>query len=409
MPVSNWPRGRTHTSHGTDERVKIGDLLASISGGPSGDGPSTKPAPTLVRANTMPKRKADEDIRSMASKTTRMTLSSTVTPRPTDPPRSRQETSTAPPRSNQPSRPVDRPTPSQRPANGITTKPSVLSSRPMNGTHRVTKPPAPSRPSPGPSNTSVPPRAAPKKGSFAEILARGQRAQAVMGQVGKIQHKKVEKGAAPKREKDELRADPRTPKKKQQSQSASSGYTGTGKSGQRSGTPVNGHGKDGRNGKSAPPLTKAEQVKAVAAQEEREKKMKKAAAATTGYTGTARPKPGNPAKKKGVVPGGALLNVRVPRPKSSKSRFDDDADEDMEDFIDYDDEEDEGGPRYDYASDESSDMEAGLDDIDTEERRAEIIARQEDIIEERLEKSLKAQKEYRKRKALEELRAGRRR
>ena len=54
------------------------------------------------------------------------------------------------------------------------------------------------------------------------------------------------------------------------------------------------------------------------------------------------------------------------------------------------------------------DLEAGLDDLADEESRAERIARQEDIEEQRLEASLKAAKEDRKRKALEALRAKRR-
>ena len=284
----------------------------------------------------------------------------------------------------------------------------------MIGANRVSKPAPPSRPSPGPSSA---PRGPPKKGSFAEILARAQRAQQTMGQVGKIQHKKVEKGAAPK-VKDEPKLDPRAPLKKQSGpvgkQPMSSGYSGTSKPGAkpmpRNGTPTNGFARDGRNGKGAPPpLTKAERAK-LAAEEEKEKKVKKAASATTGYTGTARPRPGAQAKKRDAPRGGALLSTRPARPTSSKSRFDDEYDEELDDFIDYDDEEEEeGGPRYDYASDESSDMEAGLDDIDVEERRAEVIARREDIEEERLEKSLKAAKEDRKRKALEALRAGRRR
>ena len=68
------------------------------------------------------------------------------------------------------------------------------------------------------------------------------------------------------------------------------------------------------------------------------------------------------------------------------------------------------GKRYSYYDDDSdgsSDMEAGIDDIDGEERRAERIARQEDIEEERLEKSLKQKKEDRKRQALEAIRARR--
>ncbi|KAF7551647.1 hypothetical protein G7Z17_g4856 [Cylindrodendrum hubeiense] len=386
--------------------MPIGDLLAQISGG---DGPASAPTPGLSRANTLPKRKADEDLRLNTSKAPRTTtLSSSVAPRPeAGRPHRPVETSAPPSRFNQPSRPLDRPSPAQRPMNGMNSRPSVLSSRPLNGGNRVQKSAPPSRPSPGPSSGPAASRAAPKKGSFAEILARGQRAQAVMGQVGKIQHKKVQKGAAPatKKERDEPKADQRTPNNRKLPQRPS-GYSGTSKPGQRNGTPVNGSQKDGRNGKAAP--TKAELAKA-AAEEEREKKFKKAAAATTGYTGTARPKPGNPTKKQNVVRGGALLNTRTPRPTSSKSRLDDGYDEDMDDFIDYDDEGDDGGPRYDYASDGSSDMEAGLDDIDGEERRAEYIARREDIEEERLERTLKAAKEDRKRKALETLRGGRRR
>lgn len=82
----------------------------------------------------------------------------------------------------------------------------------------------------------------------------------------------------------------------------------------------------------------------------------------------------------------------------------------MDDFIDYDDEEEDDGfgKRYTYDDESESDMEAGMDELDLEERRAERIARQEDIEEDKLEKSLKAQKEERKRKALEDLRAKRR-
>ncbi|KAM0435995.1 hypothetical protein ACHAPT_002887 [Fusarium lateritium] len=401
---------------------KIGDLLAQISGGD--DGPSASPAPNLARSNTLPKRKADDDIRPYVPKAPRVTtLSTTVAPRTSQPPRPRpNETSSRP---TQPSRPLDRPTPSQRPSNSINggaSKPHVLSSRPMNGGNRISKSAPPSRPSPGPSSAPPVARGAPpKKGSYAEILARAQRAQATMGQVGKIQHKKVEGGNI-KKEKEEAKSkavDPREAKKSRPSQP--SGYSGTAKAGQRNGTPVNGQSRDGRNGrdsKALPPV-KTERGKAVggkpsgaraAAAVEEEKKVKKAVTATTGYTGTARPRPGAATKKKDTPRGGALLSApRVPRPARSKSRFDDEYDEDMDDFIDYDDEEDDGGgPRYDYASDGSSDMEAGMDELDIEERRAEQIARREDIEEERLERKLKADKEARKQAALGALRARRR-
>lgn len=84
----------------------------------------------------------------------------------------------------------------------------------------------------------------------------------------------------------------------------------------------------------------------------------------------------------------------------------------MDDFIEYDEDEDEqgygGGPRYDYASDASSDMEAGMDEVYDEEQRAARIAQREDMEQERMEMSLKAAKEKRKREALEALRANRR-
>lgn len=132
---------------------------------------------------------------------------------------------------------------------------------------------------------------------------------------------------------------------------------------------------------------------------------------TSSYSGTSRSKPASSTKRPNpnVPRGGALLSAPKVRPAKNSRYAEDDYDEELDDFIDYDDEEDDqGGPRYDYASDASSDMEAGLDDIDTEERRAERMARQEDIEEQRLEQNLKMAKEERKRKALEELRARRR-
>ncbi|KAF9761765.1 hypothetical protein IL306_003668 [Fusarium sp. DS 682] len=394
---------------------KIGDLLAQISGGDEGSSVPPKQNLNLVRSNTLPKRKADDDPRSSISKAPRVTtLSSTVAP-PTQSP-----TTTS--RPNLPSRPADRSIPSQRPSNSTngSSKPAVLSSKPMNGGNRVSKPVAPSRPSPGAASASSAP---PKKGSFAEILARAQKAQQSMGQVGKIQHKKVEGGAL-KKVKDEppAKVDPRAAKNiKGRPAPAPTGYSGTAKPGQRpvqrNGAPVTGTGRDPRNGKPLPP-SKAERGRMTgskssggrAAPEEEPKKVKKAAIATTGYTGTARPRPGGDVGKKKETPrGGALLSApRAPRPSRSKSRFEDDYDEDLDDFIDYDDEEDDAGPRYDYASDGSSDMEAGMDDIDDEERQAERLAKLEDLKEERLEKQLKAEKEARKRQALEAMRAGRR-
>ncbi|KAG8414830.1 hypothetical protein J3459_009634 [Metarhizium acridum] len=364
--------------------MPIGDLLAQISGGKS----TAASGPGLKRTDSIPsKRKPDDDLRGDGPKASRLAASSGGVGQTS-------RSSGDRPNLQQPY------TGSARPGNTPASK--VASSAP-----KSTKPGLPSRPapSPAPSPAAAAPKAPPKKGSFAEILARGQRAQATMGQVGKIQHKKVEKGAI-KKARDE--PPPATSSKGRNV----GGYVGTSKPGQRNG--VNGHKQppgrpiDNRPGAGARvPAARGKAAAAAAAAEEATKKVKKAAQATTGYTGTARPKPGNPVGKKDVPRGGALLNA--PRHSTSKnSRYEDDYDEELDDFIEYDDEEDEGGPRYGYDSEGSSDMEAGLDELDKEERRAEFIGRREDQEEERLEKSLKAAKEDRKRKALEALRARRR-
>ncbi|KAL6871994.1 hypothetical protein J3F83DRAFT_627161 [Trichoderma novae-zelandiae] len=349
--------------------MPIGDLLAQISGGQSSD----SPAPAVQRLPSVSiKRKAEDDISRTDSKTPRLFTQPTKAP--------------------------------ERPATATLPKPSPISSKPVSIASRPAKPAAAtSKPPPTPLVDPSKPKAPPKKGSYAEILARAQRAQAVMGQVGKIQHKKVEKGAI-KREKE--RTDAKGAPSGAQSRKPPVGYKGSARPVQRNGTNGSAPSKGDRNGAASRTPAKAMTTSRKAP--EPEKKVKKAALATTGYTGTARPKTGNTAKKSNAPRGGALLNAPPPRPGvNRRSRFEDDYDEDMDDFIDYDDEEDEG-PRYGYASDETSDMEAGLEDIDDEERMAERIARREDLKEEQLERSLKMAKEEKKRKALEALRANRR-
>ncbi|POR34554.1 Uncharacterized protein TPAR_05255 [Tolypocladium paradoxum] len=359
--------------------MPIGDLLAQITGEKSTA--CSTATTTLPQANSVPaKRKPNDDLRRDVSKT----------PRRVAPPQ----------RPTQAQRPASEMLPaSQRPAVGNGVKPSVSSAtNPATMTRKSSKPSAIGRPSPTPVAASTAPRAPPKKGSFAEILARGQRAQAVMGQVGKIQHKKVEKGTAKSREE----AKPIT----QARDKSTTGYAGTSKPAPRSGANGSGPMKEARAG--AAPRSKLGAAKSRVEEDAAVKKVKKAAQATTGYTGTARPRPADPARKQDAPRGGALLNAPKPRHSSSKrSRYEDDYDEELDDFIEYDDEEDEG-PRYGYASDGSSDMEVGLDELDVEERRAEVLARQEDIEEERLEKTLKAAKEERKRKALTARRGGKR-
>lgn len=351
----------------TTDTMPIGDLLAQISGGKSSD----SPAPAIQRIPSVSiKRKADDDLPRNDSKTPRLFAEPAKVP--------------------------------QRPLTATLPRPTPIPSKTVNIASRPAKPVVASKPPPPPVDSGKP-KAPPKKGSYAEILARAQRAQAVMGQVGKIQHKKVEKGAI-KREKE--RGDVKGAPSGAQGKRQPAGYKGSSKPVQRNGTNGNASSKADRNGAASRPTAKG-MTSSRKAPEEPEKKVKKAAVATTGYTGTARPKPGAVSKKGSAPRGGALLNAPPPRSGTSRRKYEDDYDEDMDDFIDYDDEEDDG-QRYGYASDGSSDMEAGMDDIDDEERMAEQIARREDLQEERLEKSLKMAKEERKRKALESLRANRR-
>lgn len=143
--------------------------------------------------------------------------------------------------------------------------------------------------------------------------------------------------------------------------------------------------------------------------------MKKAAIATTGYTGTARPRPGAASSKSNGTSSKPSSASRA-RPQdrrlyggalSASRRQHEGEDDDMDDFIEYDDEE----PAYGYGrgggyeSPEESDMEAGLSDIDQEERRAEYHARREDQEQEALEKRLRREKEEKRRRLLEAARA----
>ncbi|KAK2042973.1 hypothetical protein LZ31DRAFT_542942 [Colletotrichum somersetense] len=396
--------------------MPIGDLLAQISGEKS---QSTSPAPSRPPI-LPPKRKADDDLRNTVSnKTPRTSANGIASPAPSKPadaqrparPTEKQATTTTGYRGSA-GRPSDRSTSAPKPVgNGSTAaKPSSSGARPLNGssTSKVTST-LPSRPSSSAPSAAPKSGAPPKKGSFAEIMARAQQAQTKMGQVGKIQHKPVEKVFTKKEREDmkkDAKKDPRAAAR-QPSKFQGNARPSAAAAPQRNGTGVNRNGAVDR-AKDPRALAKA---RAAAAEEESQKKLKKAAVATTGYTGTARPKPGAASAKKKPAPGGALLNAR-PAPRyggsAKRSRYDDEEeDEELDDFIEYDEDEEEAGPRYTYDSDGSSDMEAGMDDVWEEEARAERVARLEDIEQERLEKRLKAEKEERKRKFLEQQKARR--
>ncbi|KAK3362996.1 hypothetical protein B0T25DRAFT_26811 [Lasiosphaeria hispida] len=359
--------------------MPISDLLASITG--------EKPKPsssTTELGTTTPKRKAEGEPRGVAPAAKILRTNSDLDR----------------PHSNPSARPSSAPQPSARPLNRAPQRPSLSKdgSRPSASGSR----PLPSRPLNRPVNPDSGPQAEPKKRSFAEIMARAKANTSARESFGKIQHKSVEKTLT-MRERKELKAEEARKTKKTGRKQIS------GKSGGTAAPPRN--GANGANGAASAaqrslPSAGVPRARDVPAEE---KKVKKAALATTGYTGTARPRPGATPAKPGVVSrpsqeakpsdrsryGGAL----------SRPRRRDDFDEELDDFIEYDDEEEEPGyglgrrAEYDSAEDES-DMEAGLSDIDEEEARAERQGRREDLEQEALERKLKKEKEERKRKLM---------
>ena len=227
------------------------------------------------------------------------------------------------------------------------------------------------QPTPPPQSTeSAKP---PKKGSYAEILARGKAAQASLGQVGKIQHKRIEK-APPKRELDKVRT--QKGKTIQKGLEPNSKFQKPGQAPTRNGQ----NGTKSLGAKAPPPVV--------------EKKVKKAATATTGYTGTARPRPGNgTAATKAPAPSYSARNGGNNRYRDNRRNLDryyatDEDEDDMEDDVEED----------DYASDASSDMEAAAFEVDEEEAMAARIAKKEDdeaLAEENRLKREKAEKRAR--------------
>ncbi|KAF4122943.1 SPT2 [Geosmithia morbida] len=348
--------------------MPISDLLNSISG--------TTPSVT--------KRKAEDDPKP-ASKIARKSP-----PQPSSKPAQPRPQSTNSPKTI------------SRPSNG-----SGLAPRPGPTTSQRTsaKPPVSVKPSSSLAPTADASKVPPKKGSYAEVLARAKKAQEVMGQVGKIQHKKADKIEKADRRKAPVgkafagnvpagKAPTRTPDQK--AGASSTGYQGTARPLQDRAAAPGARGRlPAKTGAPRPSTAKEESEVPV-------KKVKKAATATLGYTGTARPSSSNPRKTQKDQPrGGALLNRKPSRPSGSGRSHYDEYDEELDDFIEYDeDEEEDVGPRYDYASDGSSDMEAGIDELTGEERLAEIIARREDIEEERRDRIRKAEKAERLRKAM---------
>lgn len=298
---------------------QIGDLLAQITG------EAPKPTATTVAPQTAPpKRKADSELPRGADKVIKCDTPSSSQARPNAP---------------------------QRPSSGAfsTSKPllSKLGSKPATTASANTS--AQRSGSAGPklesTSSSGPPAKPPKKGSFAEIMARAKQAQEMNAQVGKIQHKPV----LTRKEREELSGATKNMSIKGKPLSR----TGSGTS--KTATPPL---RDGRNG------SRENGKKSRTASAEPEKKVKKAALATTGYAGTARPA-GGAAPKKSAAPSygsSSRDRDRDRAPSSSRYRYASEEEEEEDD----------------YESDASSAMEAGLYDVDEEEERALRIARKED-------------------------------
>ncbi|KAG9228779.1 hypothetical protein BJ875DRAFT_508318 [Amylocarpus encephaloides] len=339
--------------------MPIGDLLASISGEAS---PTTTSRPLLPT-----KRKSYED---------------EGTRRPTEKQQKANASSSRPPITSRLSNPSTRPP-------GVDTSMSRMKINPLSTPNSRTLPPKTAVPSSRPQNGQPTPpvniaraMAPPKKGSFAEIMARGHQAQSTMGQVGKIQHKRIEKTPS-KRERSDMEA--RKAAKIKQNIGPNGKFRNTpGAAAINNSKTKMGNGKT--NGKSAKAL-------------EPEKKVKKAALATTGYAGTARPKPGaKPGSKLSSHASSSRVDRdhygrRLPPLGSRQDRYDS-YEDDEEDEDGYGDE--DGQP--DYESDVSSDMEAAAFEVDEEEEFATRVARKEDaeaLAEENRLKKEKAEKKKR--------------
>ncbi|KAK4177996.1 hypothetical protein QBC36DRAFT_325916 [Triangularia setosa] len=374
----------------------IADLLGAITG--EKPSPSTTPNPTSRPSTTAPKRKAEDDLRNALPKAPRtettadrLSRPNTSSPKPAHRPLDKSTSASGTAYSGSSRPPI-------KSTSASTTRPTPVGSngaRPgasSNGSKPLPSRPIASRSSPSDSGP-------PKKRSFAEIMARARENQEARESLGKISHKPVERNLTMK-ERKELKAD----QAKQGKAAARKGSSATP-------APSRTAPKNGLERNRMSPGASSAKAKSVA--EEESKKIKKAALATTGYTGTARPRPGAATKPK--ASSGADRDPRDkarerPRYGGSRSRYEED--DDLDDFVEYDEDEEDpyaygrrGG--YDDMSDES-DMEAGLSDIEVEETAAERRARLEDRQEEEREKRLKREKEERKRRALEAMRASRR-
>ncbi|KAL2159250.1 hypothetical protein VTH06DRAFT_2685 [Thermothelomyces fergusii] len=389
--------------------MPILDLIASI----TGEKPPTPTNPPPRPSTALPKRKAEDEIRTGGTKVARVDSAS----------EKQSKSNGNSPRSSP--RPADRSlggsgdkkapkVPSTADKKSLNGKPSAAGSKPTNAgaTSSTASKPQPSRPvvsRPNPTESGPP-----KKRSYAEIMARAKANSEQREALVKIQHKTVERSMSMK-ERKELRA-AEAKKARMAAGKSAAGRPGT------ASTPVRDTAKASgmRNGPSSASASASASTststngKKTAAPVE-EKKVKKAALATTGYTGTARPRPGSTTAARPGAPNRPSTETHArDRPRyglSTSRRSYEEEDDDLDDFI-VDDDEEEGAAGYGFAReyryesyDDDSDMEAGLSDIEDEEKRAETQALREDMEQEALERRLKREKEERKRKFLEAAKA----
>lgn len=218
-----------------------------------------------------------------------------------------------------------------------------------------------------PATAPVVPAKAPTKGSYADLMARAKAAQAEKAApVGVIRHQNVPKERLSKMEKKKRLEEARAKEREAKTGKKTFG---------RVSTDPRSSGKIQKPGVA----------------------LKDRAAPESGYKGTARPAPSAPTP---AYKGTSGFASRRPPPSGNdrhrprkEDRYLDTDEEDLDGGEEGLGEEDEGG-----YSDASSDMEAGLFDVDEEENRALKVAKKEDEEELRKENQLKREKEDRRRR-----------
>ncbi len=198
----------------------------------------------------------------------------------------------------------------------------------------------------------------PKKGSYAEIMARAKATQAKPLAVGVISHKPKDKIAIS--HKKELKMNKKASKDRKLGIKQNSR---PGSSGSLSSSPAPGSSKPTKTLKPQP-----------------------------AYKGTAKPKP-QPTYKGTMKPDGSMPRKPASKDRdshASRNRYDEYAATDEEDLDDVAEDQ--------YGSEGSEDMEAGFSDVEQEESVAAKAARKEDEEEARLEAQLKKEKDDRRKR-----------